>query len=397
MLKLSLLLTLCIALTGLIACGGGGGGDSKAATRTGVFKDTNVSGLRFQSGGQHGVTDALGRFTYEVGRAVDFYVGDVSIGAATGGSVITPIDLVTGGSTDNLQVQNIVRFLLMLDTDGDSDNGISISTAVQELAQNWPQVDFSTANLGLELASIITEAGMADGTPHALPDAGSAKSHLESTLLCSRAGGFRGNYQGDDSGPFGIVVDAQSGLVSGVAYSNEDMEILTLTGSTAVGFDQAGSFISGDTDSGSTFSGAFDDFDRISGSWDNAMFAIDGTFSGRRVGGANDAVYRFTGSFSGDAHGLFTFDIDGADQVSGVAYTVSAPDGTSDELSSFSGSLVGTNLSANITDNGEIDATITATLDKDTGTLSNGTWSDADQNGGTFTGSGCQLNTGVNI
>ncbi|MEW8431145.1 MAG: hypothetical protein G8D61_15610, partial [gamma proteobacterium symbiont of Ctena orbiculata] len=82
----------------LAACGGGGGGggSSTPTTATGVFKDNNVSGLTFTSGEQSGTTGSDGGFTFEVGQLVSFNLGNVTLGSATGMSVITPIDLVPG-------------------------------------------------------------------------------------------------------------------------------------------------------------------------------------------------------------------------------------------------------------------------------------------------------------
>jgi hypothetical protein len=386
-------LALIFSLFLLIACGGGNG---EPDTENGVFKDNNVSGISYTSGAQSGTTGSDGSFTYEVGRQISFSLGNVTLGNATGSSIITPIDLVPGGSSSSTEVLNIVRFLLMLDTDGEPSNGITISSAVQSAAENWSDVDFTTDDISSELASIISDAASVDGTSHSLPSSATAQSHLESTLLCIRAGAYSGTFSGDDSGPFGVLVDASTGLVSGIAYSAYD-GLLSLSGSTAVSFDQSASFISGDVSSGATFSGRFTSSDTLTGSWSLSSAGESGTFSGSRIGGAVDAAYRFTGSFDTDLNssvysfGMFTFDIDSADNVTGIAHTIYATDGTLNETSGFTGSLTGSSLSVQIMDGNEVDTTVTGTLNKTTGTV-NGTWSDVDGNTGTFTGQGCQLN-----
>ncbi|MCU7862304.1 MAG: hypothetical protein KZQ86_21315, partial [Candidatus Thiodiazotropha sp. (ex Lucinoma kastoroae)] len=384
----------------LISCGGGGGGDGGGSTTpttaTGVFKDNNVSGVTYTSGAQSGTTDSDGSFTYEVGQPVSFNLGDVTLGSATGKSVITPIDLVAGGSSSSAEVLNLVRFLLMLDTDGDSSNGITISSAVQAIAENWSAVDFTTTNLSSELVTIISDVTSADGTSHTLPSTNTAQNHLESTLLCVRAGAYSGAFSGDDSGPFGVLVDASTGLLSGFAYSAFD-GLLSLSGSTAVSFDQSATFISGDVSSGATFSGQFTSPNNLAGNWNLSSTAESGTFSGSRIGGAANATYRFTGSFTSNAsspvtsNGLFTFDVDSSDNVTGVAHTVYASDGTENETVSLTGSLTGSSLVAQIMDGNVVDATITGTLNKATGTLS-GSWSDMDGKTGTYSGRGCKLN-----
>ncbi|MCU7936141.1 MAG: hypothetical protein KZQ99_14900 [Candidatus Thiodiazotropha sp. (ex Dulcina madagascariensis)] len=398
--KQQFLLTLLTMLSLLLlaACGGGGGGgdDTTPTTATGVFKDNNVAGIDYVSGGQSGTTGADGSFTYEVGQPVSFMVGNVILGSATGQSVITPVDLVTSGTSNSTEVLNLVRFLLMLDSDGDSTNGITISSGVQSIADTWSTVDFTTADLATALASIISDAASTDGTSHTLPSSVTAQSHLESTLRCVRAGGYQGTFAGDDSGPFGVLVDASTGLLSGFAYSAFD-GLLTLSGTTAVSFDQSATFISGDVSSGAIFSGQFNGPSQISGTWDLSSTNESGTFSGSRIGGSANALHRFTGSFTTNpgspviSNGLFTFDIDSADSVTGIALTVVATDGTVNELAPFTGTLTGTTLNATIMDGSVVDATIVGTLNKSSGALS-GTWSDIDGNTGTFSGSGCKLN-----
>lgn len=378
-----------VLLAGLAACGSGGsgGGDGGAgggtATASGVFKDSNVSGLSYVSGNQTGITGPDGTFTYEVGQTVAFSIGGVTIGSAAGQSVVTPIDLVPGGSSGSQQVQNIVRFLLMLDTDGDPSNGISISSAVQNIADTWSSVDFGAADLSAELASIISDAASVDGTAHTLPDSSTAKSHLESTLLCTHAGAFRGTFTGGDNGPFGVLIGATTGFLTGFAFSNNDQSIVPLSGTSAISFDQSAAFVSGNASTGATFSGQFTAPDQIGGSWQNTLFSISGTFSGNRIGGVANAAFRFTGSFGGDDFGLFTFDVDGSDSITGLSYSVAG-----DELFTLTGTVSGTSVSATASDG----TVITGTLDKATGALS-GSWVDSAQGlSGTYSGSGCKLN-----
>jgi hypothetical protein len=191
-------------------------------------------------------------------------------------------------------------------------------------------------------------------------------------------------------------VDASTGLVSGFAYSAYD-GLLSLSGSTAVSFDQSAAFVSGNVSSGATFSGQFTSPDALAGNWNLSATAESGTFSGNRIGGAADARYRFTGNFSTNlssaviSTGLFTFDIDSGDDITGIAHTIYATDGTQNETTSLSGSLTGPSMSAQVMDGGTVDVTITGTLSKTTGTV-DGTWSDAEGNTGIFSGRGCQLN-----
>lgn len=369
--------------TVLVACGGGGGGTPTTTTATGQFKDSNTAGVTYESGGESGVTDANGTFTYEVGNTITFSIGDLTLGTTDGKTVITPLDLFAGSSTNSVEVQNMVRLLMMLDEDGDPSNGINITAAVQAAAANWSQIDFSSTDLSTEVASIIADAIAADGGTHILPDASDAQSHIESTVLCSNAGAFKGTYRGDDTGPFGILIDASNGDVTGFAYSNIDQILYDLAGNTAISLDNNAAFVSGNVTGGATFFGSLDSTDAMSGTWESSIAVAQGTFSGNRIGGLKNAVYRFTGQYSGDDYGLISFDVDDADNISGVAYSVPG-----DDLVTLSGSLSGTTLSATSSDG----AVIAGTLNKTTGTVS-GTWDDAaDAISGTYSGTGCKLN-----
>jgi len=377
------ILAISVTLT-IAACGGGGSSSSSSGgitTATGQFKDSNTAGISYVSGGQSGITGSDGSFTYEVGKTVTFSIGGVTIGTSNGKSVVTPVDLVSGGGSSSIEVQNIVRFLMMLDNDGDPSNGINISSSVQTIAANWSQVNFSTTNLSTELTSIMSDAASADSGTHTLPNAAAGQAHLESTLLCSYAGAYKGNFSGTDNGNFGFLIDASNGNVTGVAYSIPFDQYIGLSGTTPISYDQNVAFVSGNTTTGATFSGQFTSVNGVTGSWQNTPDS--GSFSGSRIGGATGAAYRFTGNYIGNDFGLFSFDVNGSNNVTGVAYSVAG-----DELFTVSGTVSGTTLTAIVSDG----TTISGTLNTTTGGLS-GTWNDSVAGlSGTFSGSGCKLN-----
>lgn len=385
--------TLMILVT-LLAITGCGGSDSDSDTRIdtdtedevttaiGQFKDSNIVGIRYVSGGQSGITGINGTFTYEVGEKVMFSLGGVTVGESLGKSVVTPIDLVSEGSSDSVEVQNIVRLLMMLDEDDDPSNGITISPAILNMADDWTQVDFSTSDLPSELVSIISDT-VSSGGMHRLPSLDEAKAHLEDTLLCSYAGAYKGTFSGDDNGRFGILIDVSSGGVKGVAYSVPGDQFIGLSGQAPITYDQNVSFVSGNTTSGATFTGNFTSVNGVAGSWENSLFSTVGTFSGERIGGVVDAKYRFTGNYTGDNQGLLSFDINNSNSLTGVAYNIGF-----DTLLTVSGTVVGTTLEATVSDG----TVITGVLDIATGDFS-GNWSAAAVNlSGSFSGGGCRLN-----
>lgn len=383
------ILSLAMLLT---ACGGGGGsGGASTSLATGYFKDSNTQGLRYVAGSRAGVTGADGSFTYEVGRPVSFYLGsgtNLPLGTvAVGQSVVTPVDLVASGSTTTLAVQNLTRFLMMLDKDGDASNGITISPAVQAAARIWTAPDFTLAEGAFNTAvgAIVSAVAAADSRTPVLPTVATAQTHVEATLRCARSGAFRGTYSGSDSGRFGVLVDAATGNVDGYGYSNALTAAFVITGTSAVSLDQSGAFSSGVASTGATYSGRMSSPDTVSGTWSNT--GGGGTISGARIGGALNAKYRYTGRFQNGigsltAYGLYTFDVDASGNVTGVAYEIA-----SDTLETLSGTVSGTALSGFIGTSGTYNATINLAA----GTVTAATWSKGTVNGN-FTASGCALN-----
>lgn len=100
---------------------------------TGVFLYGGpVVGLEFRTETQYGTTDADGTFLYVPGETITFFVGDIIIGQTVAQATLTPLNLVLGAvdETDPV-VTNICRFLLTLDDDDISDNGVQIISAVR--------------------------------------------------------------------------------------------------------------------------------------------------------------------------------------------------------------------------------------------------------------------------
>ena len=378
-------LTILVLSALVLACGGGGGGSSAPAMATGIFKDSNVNGVEYEtSSGQSGFTDQNGQYTYVVGDTVTFFVGGIEIGTTTASGVVTPVDLVAGGSTSSPQVQNIVRFLMMLDSDGVPENGITISATIQTVADTWSQIDFSDSDLPSQVASIITDCQSADGGTHILPDASAAQAHLEGTMRCVYSGVFAGTFSGDDSGYFGIMIDPQDGTVRGAAYAPLYDATTEALGSGIVDYDQTMAFITGFVDAGATFSGQLTTSIVMSGTWNDPWEGDSGTFSGSRLGGVPGASHRYSGvaldEFSTTV-AVLSMDINGGN-IAGVGFSIEE-----NVQFDFSGTLSGTTISA-VTVDGVI---ISGTLNPDD-TFS-GTWSNPDDgDSGTFEGCGCQLN-----
>lgn len=116
---------------------------SSVVTQTGVFVDSAVAGVTYLTspGGRSGVTSITGQYDYVEGDTVVFSIGEIQFPAAPAKGVVTPLDMVESGGTDNQVVRNIAVLLQSLDADGDPSNGISIPASAAAAATS--NVDFS--------------------------------------------------------------------------------------------------------------------------------------------------------------------------------------------------------------------------------------------------------------
>ncbi len=188
----------------LHACGGGNGTDAnkdrKVDIRHGVFTNSAVEGVRFETATLDGLTTSEGLFSYRPNETVHFSIGSVALGSAPGASVLTPIDLVPGASgVDESSVINRVRFLHSLDEDYFPDNGIRILPSVHEALQ-YAVVDFGVPIEEFEtvvtpVISLIAQTHM--NGPRAMVPVEQARASMTDTLAAidGTIGGHRISHQ----------------------------------------------------------------------------------------------------------------------------------------------------------------------------------------------------------
>lgn len=266
---------------------GVGGGDNSVGGLQGVFLDSAVEGLEFNAGGLFGTTDNAGRFFYDPGTPITFFVGDIQVGTGPGTALMTPLSLV-GGATDEMNgtVTNITRFLMTIDDDRDPDNGIQISDAVREAARGL-SIDFSfppstfAGNNGAALGALSAATSIGGSTVSEL----TAQEHLRKTLLGLLAGTYGGEYEGDDTGAWEMEIDAD-GNVTATSTSSLTADAYSLTG-TVKSSGEGLSFTS--TVDGVKFDGTIARNGSISGNWQRlapidfgAGETLFGTFTGGR-------------------------------------------------------------------------------------------------------------------
>ncbi|MGR5143993.1 hypothetical protein ACQKPX_20270 [Photobacterium sp. DNB23_23_1] len=129
----------------LIGCGSdsdSNSDESSAVANVGVYSDAAVEGLTYitSPGNLSGTTNSLGEFDYINGDSVEFSIGSLKLPSVKAESVLTPVDMVEPlldsdqSVLDNQMTKNIASLLQSLDSDGNPDNGITISaTAISNI------------------------------------------------------------------------------------------------------------------------------------------------------------------------------------------------------------------------------------------------------------------------
>ncbi|RLU03974.1 MAG: hypothetical protein D9N11_01425 [Ketobacter sp.] len=346
-------LMLALIITGCGGSGEGGGSlsEPEVTIASGRFVDSAVAGLSYRSGSVAGVTDALGTFEYEVlggvPQLVLFAFNNVEIGATQGRDIVTPLDLVTDSSINALEVQNIARFLQMLDTDANPSNGISPSMDLMSavLAFSWNPVDFYDADFSNQSAvtQIIADVSSVDTQPHILPSAAEATQHLKQTVACHSSGIFSGRFSGADAGHFVLWIQHQRvdpasfgdtephlGVTSAYVYSSVQDRLIGVSPQEGLSFNSSNGFVAGRANNGAEFSGSLTNYNAINdGTWRNDVEGGQGAFSGTRVAGDTTANYRLSGAvgvlnpveISPDRTGAIALDVFADNRVAGEMVT----------------------------------------------------------------------------
>ncbi|SDK74794.1 hypothetical protein SAMN04488034_101322 [Salinimicrobium catena] len=159
-----------------------GKGETGARTETGIFIDSQVSGLKYTTETKSGVTDENGEFEYLEGETVTFYVGDILIGSGIAKENMNPIDIASSNNPDinSIEVKNIAAFLQSLDNDEDPSNGIEI-TASTVNAITVSSIDFMQP-IEKVLGQIIAEVNMSTGSNLSVVYPEEAALHLAENL-----------------------------------------------------------------------------------------------------------------------------------------------------------------------------------------------------------------------
>ncbi|MDH3326968.1 MAG: hypothetical protein OEM38_09665 [Gammaproteobacteria bacterium] len=161
-------------------CNDSDNGDPQATLNTGIFIDSPVANLSYQTETQSGTTNSNGEFTYQDGETITFSIGALEFPVVTAADIITPITLAGSTSVTDQKATNIARLLQSLDQDGNPDNGIAIPTNSANIASS---VNFDLDSTSFEnnsaVINLIANSGSSNTT---LVAATAAQEHVTSTL-----------------------------------------------------------------------------------------------------------------------------------------------------------------------------------------------------------------------
>jgi hypothetical protein len=168
-----------VMLSGCGSESGSAGGSAEQSPQAvvpakGVFVDSPVAGMSYQTATQSGVTDEKGEFKFLPGETVTFSIGDVIIGSAPGAAQVTPVDLGIVKIDSDQRTVNISRFLQALDRDGNHDNGIQLSQEInaelkgRTIDFNKDSADFDDADMQALFASLNRKGTFTGATQRGL-------------------------------------------------------------------------------------------------------------------------------------------------------------------------------------------------------------------------------------
>lgn len=144
------------ALSALLLAGFSGcGSDSSTAASTGYYVDSAVEGVDYTtSTGLSGITGSDGAFSFHGGDSVTFKIGDLVLRTQSG---------LTAGGTIQEDDDETITFLQSIDSDGNANNGITLTTATKAAIATW-----LASNSPVEINTTTNKINGIDGLTTAL-------------------------------------------------------------------------------------------------------------------------------------------------------------------------------------------------------------------------------------
>jgi len=300
------------------------------------------------------LTDNASTYSYRIGELINFHIGNLQIGEVIGLSVITPKDIVSyknlelNTSIYSSEVNNRVRLLMALDSDAGL-NGVQISQATRDLAQNWTTPDYSMS----EANFTVSVSTVTDGDLLIDVNKSEAETYFTQALRCVYSGAYKGSWinSGEREGFVGVMIQSDGSIVAlgdgqdidgidnnGDGNLKDDVIYATGKHEMDTGYYDFNKTYHFDPDAGTIVdsnitniqgNGSSQGYNRVSGRF--IQDGINGAYTATRVGSGVNTAYRYTGygfqNSGGSASagndpilGLFTLDINPDGNVTGLIH-----------------------------------------------------------------------------
>lgn len=221
--RLKALIGVLLSAALLVGCNSGSSDgmneSSSLSLLSGIFIDSPVEGLEYETETQNSMTDADGAFMYMEGESITFYVGDIMLGGAMAQSIMTPVDLVDGAVDEtHPMVTNMARFLQTLDVDMDPENGITITEEMSDAMVGHMvnfDMDMNAFEYDPDMMAVMDTINTMDTTGewHMMVSIEDAQNHLANTIAGMMNGdpgmmnseGINGNQSETKTGQRGMM------------------------------------------------------------------------------------------------------------------------------------------------------------------------------------------------
>jgi hypothetical protein len=145
----------------------------------GVFLDSPVSGLKYESASVEGFTEPDGSYYYAEGETIVFSIGELSFPPVPGAPTITPLEIAQVDDVEDEKTVNLLRLLQSIDFDQDPDNGIEIPIAAHDFVK-IPQLAFDGSISVVDFIDDVIDQTYSGDRP--LVDSEAAVEHFVNTL-----------------------------------------------------------------------------------------------------------------------------------------------------------------------------------------------------------------------